>query len=62
MLSNISQLRLYNYSFKKDAFSEREAINNKESKYQLCNEQEVGVLAQEVETIIPDAVHKMVRK
>ena len=56
MLSNISQLQLYSYSFKENAFSEQEAKERPHPTY----DKEVGVLAQEVETLIPDAVRKMV--
>ena len=51
MLDNISQMTLYSYSFRENAFNSNEISNKRE---------EVGLLAQEVEIILPDAVQKMV--
>lgn len=51
-LENIERLRLYSYVFKYGAFGEE---NEKEVT------KEVGLLAQEVKTVIPDAVKTMVR-
>lgn len=56
MLRNIQQLKLYSYSFKSDAFTDinTETFLDEERK-------EIGLIAQEVEKILPDAVQKSVR-
>ena len=56
MLDNVQQLRLYSYSFKSDVFS----VDN-ENPRKNVSRKEVGLLAQEVETILPDAVQTSVR-
>lgn len=52
MLMNINQLTLYSYLFELDSFGGR-SKNDRVTK-------EVGLLAQDVETIIPDAVKSTV--
>ena len=50
MLDNVCKMTLYSYSFKHDAFHTKQEMDT----------QEVGLIAQEVQTIIPDAIHEMV--
>ena len=52
MLTNIERLTLYSYVFKYGAFGE-------EKEKEVTKE--VGLLAQEVKKVIPDAVKTMVR-
>ena len=64
MLENVSKLTLYSYNFKEGALAS--AFNStqperREVQTADCSESrrrmEVGMLAQEVESILPDAVH-----
>ena len=53
MLDNVLRMTLYSYSFKKSAFGENAGA--------VCNKRnEVGLIAQEVQAIVPDAVQEMV--
>ena len=58
MLENISKLNLYQYRFKNEAehrMGMRTGVGSRSN-----GRREVGLLAQEVETIIPEAVHHAV--
>ena len=66
MLENVSRLTLYSYNFKEgelaSAFSGMQQPEHKEKEEaadpsQSAKRMEVGMLAQEVESILPDAVH-----
>ena len=57
MLDNVSKLNLYQYWFRNEGeHGMGLRINNK-----VERRREVGLLAQEVETVIPEAVHHTVR-
>ena len=58
MLENISKLNLYQYQFKNEA--EHRAGMRTGASSRSNGRREVGLLAQEVETIIPEAVHHAV--
>ena len=58
MLENISKLNLYQYRFKNEA-EHRTGMRTGASS-RSNGRREVGLLAQEVETIIPEAVHHAV--
>ena len=52
MLDNICSMTLYSYNFKENAFDSSNSVH--------ADSTEVGLIAQEVQMIIPDAIHEMV--
>lgn len=55
MLDNIRNMTLYSYSFKHDAFVAPTQTNDR-----VAEKEEVGLIAQEVQMILPDAIHEKV--
>lgn len=56
MLDNVCKMTLYSYSFKQDAFTSAQSRNN----IPTTEKEEVGLIAQEVQMILPDAIHEKV--
>ena len=59
MLENVRRMTLYSYSFKDNAFS-KISKRREVKEAGLEKKKEVGLIAQEVQMIIPDAIHEMV--